>query len=202
VSARAIVGIVLAGGASTRFGTDKLVAELDGRPLLHHAVLALAEVVDRVVVVVAPVSPDPSLPASLAGRVFVTRDAARHRGPLAGLAAGLGSDAAGPAEIALVVGGDMPWLMPAVLGLLVERLAADGSSVAMTLGASPPAPLPLALRVAGARDAVAALLAADRRSLRALLAAVPAATLPPGIWRRLDPDGRTLGDVDTPADLG
>jgi hypothetical protein len=55
--------------------------------------------------------------------------------------------------------------------------------------------------VAGARDAVAALLAADRGSLRALINAVPAATLPVADWVRLDPDGRTLRDVDTPADL-
>ena len=45
---------MLAGGRSTRFGTDKLAAELHGLPLLHHPVLRLAEVCAEVVVVIAP----------------------------------------------------------------------------------------------------------------------------------------------------
>ena len=49
-----IGGLVLAGGAGTRFGTSsKLLAELDGRPLLEHAVRAQCAVseLERVVVV-------------------------------------------------------------------------------------------------------------------------------------------------------
>src|SRR5689334_8903508 len=41
------VGIVLAGGASSRFGRDKVTAEYDGRPLVHHALERLASVTDR-----------------------------------------------------------------------------------------------------------------------------------------------------------
>jgi CTP:molybdopterin cytidylyltransferase MocA len=47
-------GLVLAAGAGTRFGIDsKMLAELDGRPLLEHAVAAQCAVgaLDRVVVV-------------------------------------------------------------------------------------------------------------------------------------------------------
>jgi CTP:molybdopterin cytidylyltransferase MocA len=49
-----ICGLVLAAGAGTRFGErSKLLAELDGRPLLEHAVAAQCAVpeLDRVVVV-------------------------------------------------------------------------------------------------------------------------------------------------------
>jgi molybdopterin-guanine dinucleotide biosynthesis protein A len=41
-------GIVLAGGRSTRFGSDKLAASLDGVPLVRRAVDALAAVTDGV----------------------------------------------------------------------------------------------------------------------------------------------------------
>jgi hypothetical protein len=49
--------------------------------------------------------------------------------------------------------------------------------------------------------AARSLLAADRRSLRALADGVRAARLPAATWRALDPDAVTLVDIDTPADL-
>jgi molybdopterin-guanine dinucleotide biosynthesis protein A len=49
--------------------------------------------------------------------------------------------------------------------------------------------------------AARALLDADRRSLRALLDTVPSRAVPSAEWRAVDPEGRTLRDVDTPADL-
>lgn len=46
------VALVLAAGASRRFGGDKLAADFRGEPLLHHALrAALAAPVDRVIVV-------------------------------------------------------------------------------------------------------------------------------------------------------
>ena len=201
-----VVGIVLAGGASSRFGSDKLAAELDGQTLLHHALLAVAKVVHHMVVVLAHGAPDPSLPSSLAGRVFIAHDPGRHEGPLAGLAAGLASEQAATSMaaaegVALVVAADMPWLAPDVLRLLLDRLGADPLTVAMTLDASPSAPLPVALRIGRAREAADVLLIDGRRSLRSLLDAVPASRVPSADWRALDPEGRSLRDVDTPADL-
>lgn len=229
-----IVAIVLAGGASSRFGSDKLAATLGGRPLLHHALEAVGSVVDRIVVVIAPEAPIPSVPDGLASRVVIARDVAAHGGPLAGLAAGLATLLAtadtpvrdeaphitgvgatdgvtagatagwevGWEGVALVVGGDMPSLVPGVLLLLAERIAADPSLAVMTLAASDPAPLPMALRPDAARAAIGAILASGgRRSLLALVDAVSSATLPADDWRALDPPGATLRDVDAPGDL-
>ncbi|HZU59765.1 MAG TPA: nucleotidyltransferase family protein [Solirubrobacteraceae bacterium] len=56
-----IAGLVLAAGAGTRFGSkSKLLAELDGRPLLEHAVEAACAVaeLERVVVVVGAQAPE------------------------------------------------------------------------------------------------------------------------------------------------
>jgi molybdopterin-guanine dinucleotide biosynthesis protein A len=198
-----VVAIVLAGGGSTRFGTDKLAAELDGRPLLHHALEGAAEAADRIVLVLAPAAAVPPLPPGIEHRIEIARDEARHRGPLAGLAAGLARlDADADADVvAIVVGGDMPRLVPAVLRLLAERVAEDGRTAAAALEGDPVPSLPVALRPQPALEAARALLAADRRSLRALLDALRVVTVQAAEWRLLDRAGATLADVDTPADL-
>ena len=198
-----VVAIVLAGGGSTRFGTDKLAAELDGRPLLHHALERVAAAADRIVLVLAPAAAVPALPSGIERRIEIARDQASHEGPLAGLAVGLARlSAAGDADaIAIVVGGDMPRLVPGVLRLLAEHVERDGGTAAAGLESDPVPALPVALRASAALDAARTLLAADRRSLRALLDELAAVTIPAGEWRLLDPAGATLADVDTREDL-
>lgn len=74
-----ILGAVLAGGLSTRFGSDKALAELDGHTLLARAVDTLAGWCEHVVVAGRPAAPAPTLPDwPRAGM-----------GPLGGLAAAL-----------------------------------------------------------------------------------------------------------------
>ena len=45
-----LLGAILAGGRSRRFGSDKAVALLHGRPLIEHALAALARQADAVIV--------------------------------------------------------------------------------------------------------------------------------------------------------
>lgn len=74
-----ILGVVLAGGRSTRFGSDKALAELGGRTLLARAVDALSGWCEYVVVAGRETAPAPCIPDwPQAGM-----------GPLAGIAAGL-----------------------------------------------------------------------------------------------------------------
>jgi len=74
-----ILGAVLAGGGSTRFGSDKALAELDGQTLLARAVDALSGWCEHVVVIGRETAPAPTLP-----------DWPRpEMGPLAGIAAAL-----------------------------------------------------------------------------------------------------------------
>jgi len=191
--------IVLAGGASSRFGGDKLMAQLDGRPLLHHALEAVDAVAAMIVVVLAPDADEPMLPR-LRARIIVAHDLATHQGPLAGLAAGLA--ALGPdVDRAVLVGGDMPSLVPEVLVQLLDALDADPGLGASTLEAEPTASLPMALLPSLAGPAAGVLLAEGRRALRGVLARIPATIVPATAWRAVDPDGRTLHDVDTRRDL-
>jgi len=195
-------GIVLAGGVGRRFGGDKLAAELDGRPLLHHAILAVAAVTCEIVVVVAPGAPAPPLPADAGVPIRVTHDAVAGEGPLAGLAAGL---AAAREPLALVVGGDQPSLRPALLAALLAPLepgAPDPIPDAVILeDAGRLWPLPAALRVETAAPAAAATLALGRRSLLGLIDRLRTRVLESERWRAFDPDGASLLDVDHREDL-
>lgn len=197
--------IVLAGGASTRFGSDKLLAELDGRPVLHHALDAVGGIANPIVLVIAPDAPPPPIPAGLEHQVTIMRDAILHGGPLAGLAAGLVALAGvdrGFDGAALVIGGDMPHLVPGVLTLLAAAVDRDAVIGGAVLEADPPCVLPLAIRPSIAGPIVHALLREDRRALRALLDRLPVAVVPAVAWRAIDPDARTLVDIDVPGDLG
>jgi molybdenum cofactor guanylyltransferase len=201
-------GIVLAGGRSERFGADKLAEpSAGGRSLLTTAISALAGIVEGVIVA------GPELPSDLrealddSTPIAVVRDPEPYGGPLAGLANVLASAEPAAGDVAVLVGGDMPGLVPAVLRAMLDRLDADTSIDAVILAgpqAAPAAPrqvLPMALRVASAALPARAAIAEGRRSLQSLLDRLRWTELPAGEWLALDPGARTLLDVDTPADL-
>jgi molybdopterin-guanine dinucleotide biosynthesis protein A len=192
-----VSGIVLAGGRSSRFGADKLAQTVGGEPLLHRATRAVARAGDEVLVVVAHSGPLPALPEDLPVPIHTVRDDEPFGGPLAALAEGI---ARAEHPVAVVVGGDMPWLSPAVLSLLVDRLrSGPGDAAALELDGRRQA-LPFAIRGSALRE-IRALLAAGDRSLSSLLGRTHAAAVEEPAWRALDPTGQTLADVDVPGDL-
>ena len=188
---------MLAGGRSSRFGSDKLSAELGGVPLLHHPVLRLAEVTGDVVVVIGHGAPEPTMPPG--APVRFARDAVEGQGPLAGALAGLGEIDARP--VAVVVGGDMPELSTAVL-LEMLRVLGDAAVEGVALeDGDGVRPLPAVVRVGPGREAAHRLLHQGERSLRAWLGTLRLAVIDEPTWTALDPAKATVRDVDEPADL-
>jgi molybdenum cofactor cytidylyltransferase len=113
-----IAGILLASGASTRFGGDKLLAPLDGRPVVRWSAEALIDRVDTLVVVVR----EEALAVRRALEGLPIRWAINHdaeRGMSTAIRAGI---AALPASVAaaIVALGDQPL----VDGHVVEQLIA------------------------------------------------------------------------------
>jgi len=192
-----VSGIVLAGGRSSRFGSDKLAARLGSGTLLDRAIGALAMVASEVVIVVAP--GDDRVPEATPGPVRIVEDPERHGGPLVGLLAGLESVRE---PIVLVVGGDMPSLRPDVLRLLARTLLADSAFDAVAVRfRGDVVPLPIAVRTGAATDVARRLTGDGERRLRSVLERLPTRILEEVEWRPLDPDGETLRDVDRPDDL-
>jgi len=207
-----VTAIVLAGGRSSRFGGDKLAASLDGGSVLSATIAAVAPIADGVIVA------GPNLPERfVAGDIPVAlvADPEPLGGPLLALAAVLAgaSAAAAPWDVAVVVGGDMPRLVPAVLVAMVDVLDQDPDVAAVYLGRAesptsaamlgPPRRqvLPLAVRVQPASRAAREAVEAGDRSLQGLVERLAAVELPAARWQPLDPDAGMLTDIDTRADL-
>jgi len=203
-------GIVLAGGRASRFGGDKLAEAIDGDPLLERAIAAVSAVTDDVIVAGRRIE-RPS--TSVRG----IPDIEPFAGPLAALIGVLDVLDAGRVTSAMVVGGDMPGLVPDVLRAMLDRLEADpsidavilassgtGTGAGASAGAEGEAPrqvLPMALRVRPGAEAARAAMSNGRRSLQAVLDALAVNELAASAWQPLDPDSTTLLDVDTRADL-
>jgi molybdenum cofactor guanylyltransferase len=198
-------GIVLAGGRSSRFGRAKLLAVIEGEPLLWLPLRALAAAgCPEIIVAIGPDTPEPAVPPELGSIVRFARDPEPFGGPLVGLRAGL---AATNAALVIVVAGDQPGLPPALLVAMAEALAAPGGAgaigaVALVDPGGVTRPLPCVLDRPQALSVATRLLTAGERSLRAVLAALDGREIPEAAWRPLDPDGGWTVDVDLPGDAG
>lgn len=115
--------IVVGGGSSTRFGPDKLMADLEGRPLITHAIDAVQPHVDLCVVVCRPGTAE-DVATLRPGVVVALGGATRTLSEMAGLAA-LGRD--------LDLIGIHDAARPVVDGPMIERLfttaASEGGAV-------------------------------------------------------------------------
>ena len=113
-----VVGLVLAAGAATRFGSDKLAAPLEDRPLLDHVLDALRAVpLEEIVVVTRRERPIPP-----SGDLRVVVNPAPEDGLSSSLRLGLAAIAelAGPpAQAVLVALGDQPRIDPSVMRQLL-----------------------------------------------------------------------------------
>jgi molybdenum cofactor guanylyltransferase len=161
-----LTGILLVGGASTRFGSPKALARFEGETLAERAWRLLGEICEERLAV-----------GSLEGLPFSSL-ADRGTGPVAAIAEGLRR---ATCEVAVVVPVDMPLLTSEALGLLAD--ACRDAAVAQE------GPLPCAV----ARRMLPAFETGERR-LRTVLDGVDTARIE--LDARLLANVNTQSDLD------
>ena len=115
-----IGGVVLAAGEGARFGGPKQLAELDGRPLLEHAIEAITAVpaIERIVVVLGAHADEIRAKVDFLDTEQVVCDEWRE-GQAASLRAGLAE--LGDVEAAVVTLGDQPRITPQVIAMALDH---------------------------------------------------------------------------------
>jgi molybdenum cofactor guanylyltransferase len=169
-----LTGVLLVGGGSTRFGSPKALATLDGETLAERAWRVLGEACDERIAVGKRAD-------ALALPFEVLDDGTDIRAALAGIVAGL---RAAPTELTVVLPVDTPLVPPTLLGELAE---------ACTDAAAPAAsPLPAAFD----KEALPVL---ERRLVERRLALHEALDELRAV--RLEVDSGLLANVNTPDEL-
>jgi len=185
-------GIVLCGGLSTRMGMPKALLQFGPETMLQRVVRLLGTVVEPIVVVAARDQVLPGLPEG----TIVARDEREQRGPLEGLRAGLRA-LPESVEMAYVTSCDVPLLAPAFAARMIQLL--DGYDIAVMEVDGFPHPLSAVYR----RETlphVESLLARDKLRPVFLFEAVRTLRVKPEEMRSVDPELRTLRNLNTPED--
>jgi molybdopterin-guanine dinucleotide biosynthesis protein A len=187
-----VAACILAGGRGSRLGgAVKPLLTVDGRTIL-----------DRLVEVLSPLASELLISVAAAGQVATDLptvvDGVPAAGPLAGIGAALGAT---ERPWLIVVGGDMPYVQPAVLRHLLARAMPGVDAVAARIGGFPE-PL-CAVYGRSCQAAVRRRLAEGRFRTGGLLTdeKLHIAWVEEGELRSIDEDLRTFRSINHPADL-
>lgn len=185
---RDLLGALLAGGGSRRYGSPKWKARVGDASMAHRAVRTLAPHTRRIVVLGSPEAADRlGLP--------VLADRRPGQGPLAGLESALAEAASAGLAGVFLLACDLPLVGPGV----VKRIVAGrkGATAVVPVSAAGPEPL-CAFYGPGAGAAVRSFLDAGGRSARAFVDRLDGARLlDASSWRTADGTPLFL-NVNTP----
>jgi len=174
--------IVLSGGASSRFGSDKSKALIQGRSLISRILESIPDEIDVIIV-----GPDPEINS----RTYrCIQESPRGGGPVAGFKAGIEICDRG---IVALIATDMPFAVKHVLNL-INSITTDAVMYIDHEGFRQP--LAAVYRVEAVHNAFNILGNVDGRSMNELISYLDIVDI------AISPEvAHSLRDIDTPADL-
>ncbi|MGZ5317813.1 MAG: nucleotidyltransferase family protein [Actinomycetota bacterium] len=185
-----ITGVVLAAGEGRRFGGTKQLATFEGKPLVQHAIDALAEAgVDELLVITGHDAGAVEAALTLPDTARFVRNPDHRKGQSTSLAAAF-HDIADDSEAAVVLMGDQPGVTEDEVRALIVRFRATRAQIVRLRYADGPGPALLSREI----YAEAGHLHGDVGA-RILIASHPE-------WvEEVEVDRPAPRDVDTPEDL-
>ena len=189
----AVRGYVLAGGSSSRFGSDKALARL-GRKTVLSRMCALIENVAGSVRVVAAAGRYPDF------RDMTVPDRWPGEGPLGGIITALRATAQrNGGEWNLIVSCDMPFLTREWLGHVIEQTIASGTEVIVPRSEHGLEPL-CACWMTAAVDRLHGAFDEGVRKVTEAMKRLRMEVLDETHWKRFDSAGRLFWNMNTPQD--
>jgi molybdenum cofactor guanylyltransferase len=186
--------IILAGGRSSRMGTDKALLPLSIAPhstFLAHLAATFISLCDEVLLV-ARDEAQAARYSIIAADIRIITDRVPNYGPLMGIASGL---SAMQAAKALVVAVDMPFAQANLVSWFLVHARGDAITVPVVNA------VPQVLFAVYPRSLLPSIetsIAQGRRSPRSLLTSVPVQYIQEAQLRLLDPQLRSFINVNTP----
>ncbi|MBN1627246.1 MAG: molybdenum cofactor guanylyltransferase [Deltaproteobacteria bacterium] len=117
---RGVTGVILAGGKSSRFGTNKAFADVNGRQLIRRVIDIMGSVFEELIII----TNDPGEYSSLGLPMY--EDLIKGLGPLGGIYTGLEEM---PERHGFFVACDMPFLNEDLIRHITEKISDDLDAV-------------------------------------------------------------------------
>jgi len=157
--------IILAGGFSKRFGQDKCLIHLVGKPLVLHVIDRISNVVDEKVVVAGSNAPRKTLSNLFESKARVVVDKYEGRSPLVGALTGFESV---NADYSLLLPCDTPFVSAEIVALLLD-LCVNKSAVIPRWPNGYMEPLQAAYNTKSATEAAKKALNEGKRDLSSMI---------------------------------
>jgi molybdopterin-guanine dinucleotide biosynthesis protein A len=190
--------IILAGGLSSRFGQDKGLLQLAGKPLVRHVLNAVDSVVDEKIVVVSCREDVGKYLKAIGACASIAFDKTNVHSPLAGALTGF-EEACG--EYSLLLPCDTPFASRDILTLLLELCPGRNACVPRWPNGYIE-PLQAVYRTEPALEALRFALCTGKLDVQAMLDGLQCVRyLSTLVLKQLDPELRTFFNINSPLDL-
>jgi molybdopterin-guanine dinucleotide biosynthesis protein A len=190
--------IVLAGGSSSRFGEDKGMVTLAGKPLINHIVDAIRRLVDETIVVTSSSERIAKYEEIISNSVKFVEDIRESNGPLIGALTGF---AVASGKYAIILPFDTPFVSREVVSLLFE-LCIDKSAVIPRWPNGQIEPLHAIYQVQLATAAAEAAVAEGRLDMLGMIERLDGVRFVSTIaLQEFDPELKFFFNINTPLDL-
>ena len=192
--------IILCGGRSARFGSDKAMLIIDGVPLIRRVIQRVSPVVDEIIIAARDPAQGRCIIEAIPSDLTVVYDSVIGYGPIAGILAGL---LASKSEYSICLACDLPYANPDVINALFGCAEERGGDAAVPMH---PNGMLETLHAVYGRPMIPAcqnVTESRKRTVRSAIVLLHQAVfVPTELLRRFDPDLRTFLNVNYPEDLG